>query len=75
MRHIFGFDRELLNRAIPNYDGFPQQEKMQCIDNALREPRKYMPMKLTKVLQALKAEHSQVLPHREDSGGSPSLFK
>ena len=70
LRHIFGFDRELLNRAIPNYDGFPQQEKMQCIDNALREPRKYMPMKLTKVLQALKAEHSQVLPHREDSGGS-----
>ena len=70
LRHIFNFDRELLNRAIPNYDGFPQEEKMQCIDNALREPRKYMPMKLTKVLQALKAEHSQVLPHREDSGGS-----
>ena len=70
LRHIFNFDRELLNRAIPNYDGFPQEEKMQCIDNALREPRKYMPMKLTRVLQALKAEHSQVLPHREDSGGS-----
>ncbi len=70
LRHIFNFDRDLLNRAIPNYEGFPQEEKMQCIDNALREPRKYMPMKLTKVLQALKAEHSQVLPHREDSGGS-----
>ena len=59
LRHIFGFDRELLNRAIPNYDGFPQEEKMQCIDNALREPRKYMPMKLTRVLQALKAEHAE----------------
>ena len=70
LRHIFNFDRELLNRAIPNYDGFPQEEKMQCIDNAIREPRKYMPMKLTRVLQALKAEHSQVLPHREDLGGS-----
>ncbi len=58
LRHIFGFDRELLNRAIPNYDGFPQEEKMQCIDNAIREPRKYMPMKLTRVLQALKAEHA-----------------
>ena len=57
LRHIFGFDRELLNRAIPNYDGFPQEEKMQCIDNALKEPRKYMPMKLTRVLQALKTEH------------------
>jgi ABC-type dipeptide/oligopeptide/nickel transport system ATPase subunit len=59
LRHIFNFDRELLNRAIPNYEGFPQEEKMQCIDNALREPRKYMPMKLTRVLQALKAEHAE----------------
>ena len=59
LRHIFGFDRDLLNRAIPNYDGFPQEEKMQCIDNAIREPRKYMPMKLTRVLQALKAEHAE----------------
>ena len=59
LRHIFNFDRELLNRAIPNYDGFPQEEKMQCIDNALREPRKYMPLKLTRVLQALKAEHAE----------------
>ena len=70
LRHIFGFDRELLNRAIPNYDGFPQEEKMQCIDNALREPRKYMPMKLTKVLQALKAEHSTPLPWEGQGGGS-----
>ena len=59
LRHIFGFDREQLNRAIPNYEGFPQEEKMQCIHNAIREPRKYMPMKLTKVLQALKAEHAE----------------
>ena len=71
LRHIFNFDRELLNRAIPNYEGFPQEEKMQCIDNALREPRKYMPMKLTRVLQALKAEQSK-LPSIEggDGGGS-----
>ncbi len=73
LRHIFNFDRELLNRAIPNYDGFPQQEKMQCIDNALREPRKYMPMKLTKVLQALKAEHSTPLPWEGQGGGSGSF--
>ena len=71
LRHIFNFDRELLNRAIPNYEGFPQEEKMQCIDNALREPRKYMPMKLTKVLQALKAEHSTPLPWEGQGGGSP----
>ncbi len=72
LRHIFNFDRELLNRAIPNYDGFPQEEKMQCIDNALREPRKYMPMKLTRVLQALKAEHSTPLPWEGQGGGSGS---
>jgi len=73
LRHIFNFDRELLNRAIPNYDGFPQEEKMQCIDNALREPRKYMPMKLTKVLQALKEEHSTPLPWEGQEGGSGSF--
>jgi len=37
LRHICGFSRDLLNRVIPNYDGFPQEEKMQCIDNALKE--------------------------------------
>ena len=61
LRHIFNFDRELLNRFIPNYDGFPQEEKMQCIDNALREPRKYMPMKLKNVLKALREEHAENL--------------
>ncbi|MBR5804329.1 MAG: VirE protein [Bacteroidaceae bacterium] len=71
LRHIFGFDRELLNRAIPNYEGFPQEEKMQCIDNAIREPRKYMPMKLTKVLQALKTEKSNLPPSGETEGGFP----
>ncbi len=71
LRHIFGFDRELLNRAIPNYEGFPQEEKMQCIDNAIREPRKYMPMKLTKVLQALKAEKSNLHPFERTEGGFP----
>ena len=59
LRHILGFDRELLNRAIPNYDGFPQAEKMQCIDNALHEPRKYMPQRLKQVLEALKGEHTE----------------
>ena len=73
LRHIFNFDRELLNRAIPNYDGFPQQEKMQCIDNALREPRKYMPMKLTKVLQALKAEQSVLPTSGGTEGGCPPM--
>ena len=53
LRHIFGFDRAVLNRVIPNYDGFPEKEKMQCIDSALSQPRRYMPTKLKKVLDAL----------------------
>ena len=47
---------------------------MQCIDNAIREPRKYMPLKLTRVLQALKAEHSTPLPWEGQGGGSGSAF-
>lgn len=58
LRHILNFDREMLNRAIPNYEDFPQVEKMMCIDNALHEPRKYMPLKLKQVIDALKKEHA-----------------
>ena len=57
LRHICGFSRDLLNRVIPNYDGFPQDEKMQCIDNALKERRSRMPARLTNVLNSIKAEN------------------
>ena len=57
LRHICGFSRDLLNRVIPNYDGFPQEEKMQCIDNALKERRSRMPARLTNVLNSIKAEN------------------
>lgn len=59
LRHILGFNRGLLNKAIPNYDGFSQEEKMTCIDNALHQPATYQPLKLTHVLEALKAEQAE----------------
>ena len=37
LRHICGFDRNLLAQIIPCYDGFPEQEKMACINSALNE--------------------------------------
>ncbi len=57
LRHICGFSRDLLNRVIPNYDGFSQEEKMQCIENALKERRSRMPGRLINVLNSIKAEN------------------
>ncbi len=50
MKHICGFDRELLARVIPCYDGFPEAEKMKCIDSALSGKRTQMPKRLKEVL-------------------------
>ncbi len=50
LRHICGFDRELLARIIPCYDKFPQSQKMKCIDSALSEKRTQMPKRLKDVL-------------------------
>lgn len=57
LRHIAGFDRSLLDRIIPNYDGFPQSEKMSVIDSALRAERSRMPKKLLDVLNSLKSAY------------------
>lgn len=67
LRHILGFNRELLNKAIPNYDGFSQEEKMMCIDNAVHEPAKYQPLKLTNVLEALKAEQAEETEQEQET--------
>ena len=53
LRHICGFDRELMGRVIPCYDGFPVEQKMKCIDSALAERRTMMPKRLKDVLQSL----------------------
>ena len=54
LRHICGFDRQLLDKVIPCYDGFPEVEKLACIDSALAEKRARMPKRLKDVLAAIK---------------------
>ena len=56
LRHICGFDRNLIAQVIPCYDGFPEQEKMACINSALNEKITQMPKRLKDVLSAIRQE-------------------
>ena len=56
LRHICGFARNLLAQVIPCYDGFPEQEKMACINSALNEKITQMPKRLKDVLAAIRQE-------------------
>ena len=56
LRHICGFDGNLMAQIIPCYDGFPEQEKMACIKSALNEKITQMPKRLKDVLAALRQE-------------------
>ena len=56
LRHICGFDRNLMAQVIPCYDGFPEQEKMACINSALNEKITQMPKRLKDVLSAIRQE-------------------
>ena len=56
LRHICGFDRNQLAQIIPCYDGFPEQEKMACINSALNEKITQMPKRLKDVLAAIRQE-------------------
>jgi hypothetical protein len=76
LRHICGFDREKLNEVIPDYwesSSLPREgwggvsEKLQCIDSALKEPRKGMPYRLRQVMEALQKEVAI-----RATGGTPS---
>lgn len=60
LRHICGFDRNLLAQIIPCYDGFPEQEKMACINSALNEKITQMPKRLKDVLAALRQEKQKL---------------
>ena len=69
LRHICGFDRQLLDKVIPCYDGFPETEKLACIDSALGEKRTQMPKRLKDVLAALKTEKMNL----EEQSGEESM--
>lgn len=56
LRHICGFDRNQLAQIIPCYDGFPEQEKIACINSALNEKITQMPKRLKDVLSAIRQE-------------------
>ena len=56
LRHICGFDRNLLAQIIPCYGGFPEQEKMACINSALNEKITQMPKRLKDVLSVIRQE-------------------
>ena len=63
LRHICGFDRNLMAQVIPCYDGFPDQEKMACINSALSEKITQMPKRLKDVLYALRQEKLKQTAH------------
>ena len=54
LRHICGFDRSVLDRVIPCYDGFAEAEKLSCIDSALGERKTQMPRRLKEVVEAVR---------------------
>ena len=56
LRHICGFDGNLMAQIIPCYDGFSEQEKMACIKSALGEKLTQMPKRLKDVLAVLRQE-------------------
>ena len=56
LRHICGFDGNLMAQIIPCYDGFSEQEKMACINSALNEKITQMPKRLKDVLSAIRQE-------------------
>ncbi len=56
LRNICGFDRSVLDRVIPCYDGFPEAEKLSCIDSALGERKTQMPKRLKDVIEAVRQD-------------------
>ena len=56
LRNICDFDRELMVRVIPCYDGFPEAEKLACINSALSEKQTQMPKRLRDVIEAVRQD-------------------
>ena len=65
LRHICGFDRELMDAVIPCYDGFSETQKMKCIDSALAEKRTQMPKRLKDVL--FEVRRDRIITQKEPS--------
>ena len=67
LRHICGFDGNLMAQIIPCYDGFSEQEKMACINSAVNEKITQMPKRLKDVLAIIRQERM-----KQGAGGGGS---
>jgi len=56
LRHICDYNRDVMLRVIPCYDGLPDEERINCIDSALKRPRSKMPLKMVNTLNYLRKE-------------------
>ena len=72
LRHICGFDGNLMGQIIPCYDGFSEQEKMACINSALNEKITQMPKRLKDVLAIIRQER---MKQGAVSGGSGAGYE
>ena len=74
LRHICGFDRELMDKVIPCYDGFSEVQKMKCIDSALSEKRTQMPKRLKDVLFEVRRDRMNGLNPNSSPNGEGSDY-
>ena len=72
LRHICGFDRDLMSAVIPCYDGFSETQKMKCIDSALSEKRTQMPKRLKDVLFELRRDRMNGVDTADGAGSDYS---
>ena len=54
VRHICDYNRDVMLRVIPCYDGLPDEERISCIDSALKRPRSKIPVKMLNTLNYLR---------------------
>ena len=72
LRHICGFDRDLMSAVIPCYDGFSETQKKKCIDSALSEKRTKMPKRLKDVLFELRRDRMNGVDTADGAGSDYS---
>ncbi|MCR5241347.1 MAG: DUF3987 domain-containing protein [Prevotella sp.] len=57
LRHICDFSRDVLIKAVPAYDDFPECDRLKTIDSALAYDHGPMPYRMRKVLETVRQQH------------------
>ena len=57
LRHICDFSRDVLIKAVPAYDDFPEADRLKTIDSALAYDHGPMPYRMRKVLETVRQQH------------------